>query len=56
MTDMEKAEVLRNFFPPVCTGRWASQVFHFPEPVDGDWGIKAAPAVSEEQVQHHLMI
>ena len=55
MTDMGKAEVLSNFFASVCTGRQASQVFHFPEPVDGGWGIKVPPTVSEEQVRYHLM-
>ena len=37
-TDMEKAEVLGNFFASVCTGRRASQAFRFPEPVGGGWG------------------
>ena len=54
-TDIEKAEVLNNFFASICTGRQASQVFHFPEPVDGGWGIKVLPTVSEEQVRYHLM-
>ena len=54
-TDTEKAEVLNNFFVSVCTGRRVSQVFHFPEPVDGGWGIKVPPIVSEEQVRDHLM-
>lgn len=46
MTDMEKAEGLSSFFASARTGRLAPQVFHFPEPVDGGWGIKAP---------HHLM-
>ena len=54
-TDTEKAEVLSNFFASVCTGRWASQVFHFPEPVGGGWGSKVPPTVSEEQVRDHLL-
>jgi len=55
MTDMEKLEVLNNFFASVYTGRRSSQVFHFPEPVDGGWGIKVPPTVSEERVRDHLM-
>ena len=38
MTDMGKAEVLNNVFASVFTASKASQVFHFPEPIDGGWG------------------
>lgn len=52
---MEKAEVLGNCFASICTGRRASQVFHFPEPIDGGWESKVPPTVSEERVRDHLM-
>ena len=38
MTDMEKAEGLNNVFPSIFPASQASQVFPFPEPVDGGWG------------------
>lgn len=47
--DMEKAEAFSNFFASVFTDRQASQVFCFPERVDGGWGIKVPPTISEEQ-------
>ena len=50
MTDMEKAEGLSNVFSSVFPASQASQVFHFPEPIDRGWGIKVLPTVSEEQV------
>jgi len=55
MTDVEKAEVLSNFFASVCTGRRASHIFHFPDPIDGGWGSRVPPSVSEEQVRDQLM-
>lgn len=33
----------------------SSKVFHFPEPIHGDWGSKIPPTVSKEKVQDHLM-
>ena len=50
MTDMEKAEGLNNIVASVFPASQASQVFHFPEPMDGGWGCKVPPTLSEEQV------
>ena len=55
MTDMEKAEGLNNVFPSIFPASQASQVFHFPEPVDGGWGNKVTPTLSEERVSDYLM-
>lgn len=44
-TAMEKSEVRNDFFSLLQD----SQVSCFPEPVDGGWGHKVPPDVSEEQ-------
>jgi len=49
--DMEKAEVLNEFFASVFTG---SQDSHIPEPQGGNWGSKLSPTVLAEQVQDQL--
>ena len=40
MTDMEKPEGLSNIFASIFLASQASQVFHFPEPIDGGWEAK----------------
>ena len=42
-------------FASVFTDSQDSQVFCFPEPIDGGWRSKVPPTVSEEQVRDHLM-
>jgi len=41
MADMQKADGLNNFFSSVFPASQASQVFHFPEPIDAGWGAKS---------------
>ena len=41
MTDMQKPEGLNNIFASVFPASQASQVFHFPEPMDGGWEAKS---------------
>ena len=60
MTDMEKAEVLNEFFVLVCTGSQDSCISHVPEAhipghLGGNWGHKSTPAVKAEQVRDCLM-
>ena len=41
MTDMQKPEGLNNICASVFPASQASQVFHFPEPIDAGWGAKS---------------
>ena len=58
-TDMEKVEVVNEFFASVFTG---SQDSHIPEPhspepepLGGKWGSKLSPTVRAEQVHYQLV-
>ena len=53
--DMEKAEVLSNFFASVFTASQAPHFSQVPEPVGSVWGSRVPPTVSKEQVQDHLL-
>lgn len=49
-TDMEKSEVLSEFFASVFTGSQAVHISQVPEPPCGSWGSKVPIIDSEEQV------
>ena len=50
ITDVEKAEVLNNFFASVFTGRQAFHISQVSEPLGGGWRSRVPPTVNEEQV------
>ncbi|GAB0206490.1 mitochondrial enolase superfamily member 1 [Grus japonensis] len=52
-TDMEKAEVLNDFFPPFSLAI-AVPTSQVPEPQDRDWGNKVPSIVGNDTVQDHL--
>ena len=55
-TNMEKAEVLNNFFASVFAASQASHVSQDPKPVGEGWGgSKVLPTISKEQVPDNLM-
>ncbi|KAK4821765.1 hypothetical protein QYF61_000826 [Mycteria americana] len=53
-TNMEKAEVLNNFFALVFTGKHSSHAAHLTESKGRDWENEVLPAIGEDQVQDHL--
>ncbi|KAJ7405770.1 rna-directed dna polymerase from mobile element jockey-like [Pitangus sulphuratus] len=55
ITDMEKAEVLSEFFASGFTVSQTSHVSQVPETQGGGWGIGDPPTTSKEKVQNHLM-
>ncbi|KAK4828605.1 hypothetical protein QYF61_000057 [Mycteria americana] len=53
-TNMEKAEVLNNFFASVFNGNLSPHISQVPEPQDRDYGNEIPPIVSEDQGKDHL--
>ncbi|KAK4810454.1 LOW QUALITY PROTEIN: hypothetical protein QYF61_004234 [Mycteria americana] len=53
-TDMEKAEVLNDFFASVFTGKCSSHAAQLTESKGRDWENEIMPTVGEDQVQDHL--
>ena len=53
-TDMEKAEVLNNFFASVFTGKCSSHTTQLTESKGRDWETEVPPTVGEDQVRDHL--
>lgn len=49
-TEMEKSEILNEFFTSVVTGSQAFHISQIPEPPGGDWWSKVPITGSEEQV------
>ena len=49
-TDMEKAEVLNNFFAWGFSDHLSSYVSQAPETQGRDWGKEVLPIIGEEQV------
>lgn len=49
-TEVEKSEVLNEFFSTVFTGSQAFHISQVPEPPGGDWSSKVPVIGSEEQV------
>lgn len=54
-SDMEKAEVLIEFFALVFMSSQASHASHVPDLLSGDQGSKIPPSVRAEQICDHLM-
>ena len=52
--DMEKAEVLNDFFASVFTGKCSSHTTQVAEGKGRDWENEELPTVGEDQVQDHL--
>ncbi|KAK4811875.1 hypothetical protein QYF61_012293 [Mycteria americana] len=52
--DMEKAEVLNNFFASVFTGKCSSHTAQVAEGKGRDWENKEPPTVGEDRVRDHL--
>ena len=52
--DMEKAEVLNDFFASVFTGKCSSHTAQVAEGKGRDWENEEPPTVGEDQVRDHL--
>ena len=52
--DMEKAEVLNDFFASVFTSKCSSHTTQVTESKGRDWEKEELPTVGEDQVQDHL--
>ena len=52
--DMEKAEVLNDFFASVFTGKCSSRTTQVTEGKGRDWENEELPTVGEDQVRDHL--
>ncbi|PKU36536.1 rna-directed dna polymerase from mobile element jockey- hypothetical protein [Limosa lapponica baueri] len=52
--DMEKAEVLNDFFASVFTGKGSNHTAQVAEGKGRDWENEEPPTVGEDQVQDHL--
>ena len=52
--DMEKAELLNNFFPSVFTGKCLSHTVQVTEGKGWDWENEEPPTVAEDQVREYL--
>ncbi|GAB0199649.1 hypothetical protein GRJ2_002430300 [Grus japonensis] len=52
--DMEKAEVLNDFFASVFTGKGSSHITQVAEGKGRDWENEEPPTVGEDQVRDHL--
>jgi len=52
--DVEKAQVLNNFFTSVFTGNLSALTSAVNGPQDGHWGSKVPPTVREDLVYDHL--
>lgn len=53
-TDMEKAEVLHEFFASIVAGSQDSQISYISEPLGRKWGSKLPPTVRAEQIRDCL--
>jgi len=52
--DMEKAEVLNDFFASVFTSKCSSHTVQVTDSKGRDWKNEEQPTVGEDQVQNHL--